>query len=139
MRCTVNKTSNTEVSVVMLETDCCTFVLGLTTGLNIYRPNYVASGCTKQHRNSGCWKPPLGVLTFRMAAKRFVIIFLSPFGRNLGKFTKQTATASCRIFQVSQFIVTVPVDTIQGYRKRWMGFETAISYKVLDGFTRLAS
>jgi hypothetical protein len=27
---------------------------------------------------------------------------------------------------------------IQGHRKRWMGFETAITYKVLDGFTRLA-
>jgi hypothetical protein len=30
-------------------------------------------------------------------------------------------------------------DTLQGYRKRWTGFETAITYKVLDGFTRLAS
>jgi len=27
---------------------------------------------------------------------------------------------------------------IQGYRKRWTGFETAITEKVLDGFTRLA-
>ena len=28
---------------------------------------------------------------------------------------------------------------LQGHRKRWTGFETAIIYKVLDGFTRLAS
>jgi hypothetical protein len=28
---------------------------------------------------------------------------------------------------------------IQGHRKRWTGFETAITKKVLDGFTRLAS
>ena len=28
---------------------------------------------------------------------------------------------------------------IQGYRKRWTGFETAITEKVLDRFTRLAS
>jgi len=27
----------------------------------------------------------------------------------------------------------------QGHRKRWTGFETAITYKVLEGFTRFAS
>ena len=31
------------------------------------------------------------------------------------------------------------LSVIQGYRKRWTGFETAITQKVLDGFTRLAS
>jgi len=29
--------------------------------------------------------------------------------------------------------------SIQGHRKRWTGFETAITYKMLDGFTRLSS
>ena len=35
------------VSADMLERNCCTFVLGLTTGLNNYRPTYVPTGCSK--------------------------------------------------------------------------------------------
>ena len=37
---------------------------------------------------------------------------------------------------VTTFIL---LKQIQGHRKRWTGFETAITKKVLDGFTRLAS
>jgi len=77
------------VSADMLERNCCTFVLDLTTGLNNYRPIYVATGCTKQHRNSCCWKSPLGVSSFRTAAKRFSVVFISPPGRNLGKITNK--------------------------------------------------
>ena len=33
----------------------------------------------------------------------------------------------------------IHIINIQGYRKRWTGFETAITLKVLDGFTRLPS
>jgi len=36
-------------------------------------------------------------------------------------------------------ILHISVIYIQGYRKRWTGFETAITLKVLDGFTSFAS
>ena len=40
-------------------------------------------------------------------------------------------------FSPQFFFLNTPI--IQGYRKSWAGFETAITHKVLDGYTRLAS
>jgi len=35
--------------------------------------------------------------------------------------------------------VVVTLTMVQSHRKRWTGFETVITYNVLDGFTRLES
>jgi len=62
------------------------------------------------------------------------IIFLTAKTRSAsGRFRKTLPRG------VPSLLIVIYVSLIQGYRKRWTGFETAITLKVLDGFTRLAS
>jgi len=51
-------------------------------------------------------------------------------------FTKNTWARLARYVFIPHNFQTV---FIQGHRKRWTGFETAITERVLDLFTRLAS
>jgi len=57
----------------------------------------------------------------------------------IGTLSPERPASSESLYRLRQPGPVTVIYTVQGHRERWTGFETAITEKVLDGFTRLAS
>ena len=66
-------------------------------------------------------------------------VFPGVFGKQFRKGAVNRVTSFFHLSARDRATVIGRIFVIQGYRKRWTGFETAITWKVLDGFTRFAS